>query len=79
MCKTPVTFGGGKTIENGGLLEVASAVKYPAPTHFLYSGDSISFGEKVEASSRLEDIVRSLDYALFSSVPFGARERLGPV
>jgi hypothetical protein len=34
MCKTPVTFGGGKTIENGGLLEDASAVKYPALTHF---------------------------------------------
>jgi hypothetical protein len=34
MCKTPVTLGGGKTIENGGLLEDASAVKYPALTHF---------------------------------------------
>jgi hypothetical protein len=34
MCKTPVTFGGGKTIENAGLLEVASAVKYPAVIHF---------------------------------------------
>ncbi len=79
MCKTPVTFGGGRTIEKACLLDVASAVKYPALTHFWYSGDSISFGEKVEASSRLEDIVRSLDYALFSSVPFGARERLGPV
>jgi hypothetical protein len=36
-------------------------------------------GEKDEANSRLEDIVRSLDYALFSSAPFGARERFGPV
>jgi hypothetical protein len=34
MCKTPVTFGGGKTIENAGLLEAASAVKYPAFIHF---------------------------------------------
>jgi hypothetical protein len=34
MCKTPVTLGGGKTIEKGGLLEVASAVKYPAFIHF---------------------------------------------
>ena len=79
MCKTPVTLGGGKTIEKGGLLEVASAVKYPAFIHFSYSGASISFGEKDAANSRLEDIVRSLDYALFSSVPFGARERFGPV
>ena len=79
MCKTPVTLGGGKTIENGGLLEVASAVKYPALIHFSYSGASISLGEKDEANSRLEDIVRSLDYALFSSAPFGARERFGPV
>jgi hypothetical protein len=67
MCKTPVTFGGGKTIEKASLVEVASAVKYPAWTHFWYSGASISEGENVEASSRLEDIVRSLDYALFSS------------
>ena len=79
MCKTPVTFGGGKTIEKGGLLEAASAVKYPAFIHFSYSGDSISDGEKVEASSRLEVIVRSLDYALFSSEPLAARERFGPV
>jgi hypothetical protein len=27
MCKTPVTLGGGKTIEYGGLLDDASAVK----------------------------------------------------
>lgn len=54
-------------MENGGLLEVESAVKYPALIHFSYSGASISAGEKVEANSRLEDIVRSLDYALFSS------------
>ncbi len=74
-----MTLGGGKTIENGGLLEVASAVKYPAYNHFRYSGASISLGEKDEANSRLEDIVRSLDYALFSSAPFGARERFGPV
>ena len=67
MCKTPVTLGGGKTIEKGGLLEVASAVKYPATIHFSYKADSISAGEKVEANSRLEDIVRSLDYAVFSS------------
>jgi hypothetical protein len=67
MCKTPVTFGGGKTIENASLFEAASAVKYPAFIHFSYSADSISEGEKVEANSRLEDIVRSLDYALFSS------------
>ena len=79
MCKTPVTLGGGKTMENGGLLEEASAVKYPAFIHFSYRADSISFGEKDEANSRLEDIVRSLDYALFSSVPFAARERFGPV
>ena len=79
MCKTPVTLGGGKTIEKGGLLEVASAVKYPAFIHFSYSTASISFGEKDAANSRVEDIVRSLDYALFSSVPFGARERFGPV
>ena len=79
MCKTPVTLGGGKTIEKACFVEAASAVKYPASTHFWYSGASISAGEKVEANSRLEDIVRSLDYALFSSAPFGARERFGPV
>jgi hypothetical protein len=60
-------LGGGKTIENASLLEAASAVKYPAFIHFSYSADSISEGEKVEANSRFEDIVRSLDYALFSS------------
>jgi hypothetical protein len=60
-------LGGGKTIEKASLLEVESAVKYPASTHFWYSEASISAGENVEANSRLEDIVRSLDYALFSS------------
>jgi hypothetical protein len=60
-------LGGGKTIEKACFVEAASAVKYPASTHFLYNGASISAGEKVEANSRLEDIVRSLDYALFSS------------
>jgi hypothetical protein len=29
-----VTFGGGKTIEKAGLLEDASAVKYPDFIHF---------------------------------------------
>jgi hypothetical protein len=67
MCKTPVTLGGGRTIEKASFVEFASAVKYPALIHFSYKGDSISAGEKVEANSRLEDIVRSLDYALFSS------------
>jgi hypothetical protein len=27
MCRLPVTFGGGSTIENGGLSDPASAVK----------------------------------------------------
>ncbi len=67
MCNTPVTLGGGKTIEKASFEEAASAVKYPAFIHFSYKGDSISDGENVEANSRLEDIVRSLDYALFSS------------
>ena len=56
----------------------ASAVKKPALNHFLYRRDSISTGEKVEASSApdgdAEDIERSLDYALFSSVPFSRRD-----
>ena len=32
-CRLPVTFGGGITIENGGLSLVGSAVKYPRSTH----------------------------------------------
>ena len=34
MCKLPVTFGGGITIVNGGFVDFASAVKYPANNHF---------------------------------------------
>jgi hypothetical protein len=65
MCKEPVTFGGGITIVKGGFEDVASALKYPAATHFSYRGGSISAGEKLEANSR--DMRSSLDYALFSS------------
>jgi hypothetical protein len=34
MCNTPVTLGGGKTIEKASFEEAASAVKYPAFIHF---------------------------------------------
>ena len=32
-CRLPVTFGGGITIENGGLSLAGSAVKYPRSSH----------------------------------------------
>ena len=43
MCKTPVTFGGGITMVNGGLFECASALKYPPSSQNLYIASSVDF------------------------------------
>src|SRR5258708_19254105 len=46
MCRLPVTFGGGSTIEYAGLPLDASALKYPALTQPSYSCDSASPGSQ---------------------------------
>src|ERR1700738_5053541 len=44
MCRLPVTFGGGSTIEYAGLLLAGSAVKYPASSQLWYSPLSTAAG-----------------------------------
>src|SRR3546814_10132108 len=58
MCRVPVTFGGGSTIEYGGLPEVASAAKYPAFTQPSYRSASTSPGFQLlgRASARLREL-----------------------
>src|SRR3954466_1982657 len=51
MCREPVTFGGGSTIENGGFSDEASAVKYPAATQRAYIGASSAAGSQAPARS----------------------------
>src|SRR3954471_10789969 len=51
MCREPVTFGGGSTIENGGFSDEASAVKYPAATQRSYIGASSAAGSQAPGRS----------------------------
>ncbi|GLY39530.1 hypothetical protein Amsp01_055540 [Amycolatopsis sp. NBRC 101858] len=51
MCREPVTFGGGSTIENGGFSDAASAVKYPAATQRSYIGASSAAGSQAPGRS----------------------------
>ena len=44
MCRLPVTFGGGSTIEYAGFPLAGSAVKYPASTQPWYSSLSTALG-----------------------------------
>src|SRR3981081_951838 len=44
MCRLPVTFGGGSTIEYAGLLLAGSALKYPALTQPSYRSPSAAPG-----------------------------------
>src|SRR5712672_315109 len=46
MCRLPVTFGGGSTIEYAGLPLDGSALKYPALTQPSYSCDSAAPGSQ---------------------------------
>src|SRR5579871_2898460 len=44
MCSTPVTLGGGMTIEKAGFVEPGLAVKQPFASHSAYHLSSTCFG-----------------------------------
>src|SRR5258705_12876929 len=56
MCRLPVTFGGGSTIEYAGLPLDASALKYPALTQPSYSCDSASPGSQALGRASAEGV-----------------------
>ena len=75
MCRLPVTFGGGSTIEYAGLLLDASALKYPASTQPSYSSLSTAPGShdlgRAVAGSAESDRARAVT-APFYEVPSAA-------
>src|SRR5207237_2397629 len=60
ICREPVTFGGGITIENAGRADFASARKYPFDSHHWYQRPSTSFASYVLEMSTLIDSLQFL-------------------
>ena len=51
MCRRPVTFGGGITMENGGRGESGRAVNTPSFSQCAYQRSSIAPGSNVRSKS----------------------------
>ena len=65
MCNTPVTFGGGITIENGGLSLLLSALKNSLSSQNLYISASVLWASYTVANSSAMLIFYSFYFASF--------------
>ena len=65
MCNTPVTFGGGITIENGGLSLLLSALKNSLSSQNLYISFSVLWASYTVANSSAILILISFYFASF--------------